>query len=544
MPRLPWLAGDEAQRATAIFNKLRLPDVFEQPALEDAAGDWFREIVAALLGSIDRRTGQRIARELFLLTPKKQGKTTSGAALMLTALLMNERPRAEFLFVGPTKEVAELAFEQAAGMIEIDPEGFLQKRMHLQGHVKTITDRRTKAKLKIKAFDASVLTGVKPAGVLLDELHEISANSRASRIIGQIRGGLAAIPEGFLAFITTQSDQSPSGAFRSELMVARSIRDGRARGAMLPILYEYPDAIARDRGDPPAWADPANWPMVTPNLGRSITLPRLIEDFETAKTKGEEEIRRWASQHLNVEIGLSLGSDRWAGADYWERRADPTLTLDSLIQRSEIVVVGIDGGGLDDLFGLCVIGREKITRNWLLWVRAWAHPSVLERRKSEAARLQDFVQQGDLRIVKSVGDDIEEIAEIVKRIHDAGLLPAKNAVGVDAVGIGGMIDALAERYIAEPMVISVPQGWKLAGAIKTLERKLADGSLSHAGQPLMAWCVGNAKVVPKGNAIAIDKQASGSAKIDPFVAALDASALMSMNPGSPSVYEERGIRVI
>jgi phage terminase large subunit-like protein len=140
--------------------------------------------------------------------------------------------------------------------------------------------------------------------------------------------------------------------------------------------------------------------MVTPNRDRSVSIPRLEEDWEKAKLKGQGEIVRWASQHLNIEIGLALRSDRWVGADFWEQAIDDTPTLDALLERSEVVVMGIDGGGLDDLLGLALLGREKRTRRWLLWSKAWANPSVLDRRKSEASLLRDFEAAGELVICK------------------------------------------------------------------------------------------------------------------------------------------------
>ena len=161
--------------------------------------------------------------------------------------------------------------------------------------------------------------------------------------------------------------------------------------------------------------------------------------------KGPAEIARWASQHLNIEIGLALRSDRWAGADYWEAAADTSLTLDALLARSEVVVMGIDGGGLDDLLGLAVLGRDKTTRQWLLWSRAWANPSVLERRKSEASVLQDFERAGEFVICDQFGDDIAEIAALAKRIDETGLL---HAIGLDPFGVGAIVDALAEVRIS------------------------------------------------------------------------------------------------
>jgi len=86
--------------------------------------------------------------------------------------------------------------------------------------------------------------------------------------------------------------------------------------------------------------------------------------------------------------------------------------------------------------------------------------------------------------------------------------------------------------IPEDRIVGISQGWKLNGAIKTAERRLAEGALWHSGSSLMAWCVGNAKVEPRGNAVSITKQAAGFAKIDPLMAAFNAITLMALNPAA------------
>lgn len=527
VPDLP-LDDAEAERAAGIFSMLRLPDVPGQPAMADAAGEWQRDIVKAVFGSLDENGNRRVP-ELFALVPKKNSKTTGGAGIMMTALLMNKRPRAEFILVGPTQEVADLAFQQASGMIDADPDGYLQKRFQVQEHLKTIVDRRTKAKLKVKTFDLKVMTGAKPAGILVDELHLMSSMSFASRVIGQIRGGTIANPEAFLIFITTQSDAPPAGVFKSELQYARGVRDGTITEnvRLLPVLYEFPESMQIDKAQP--WANPDNWPMVLPNLGRSITIDRLISDYRTAKEKGVEEERRWASQHLNVEIGMALHSDRWIGADFWQENADKRLTLDYIIENSDVCVVGGDVGGLYDLWGLSVIGRHKVTRHWMLWTKAWAQPSIFEYHKEIAEKLRDLERDGDLVICQHVTQDAEEAAQIIVKLRDAGKLPEEGAIGLDPAGVTVLLDELANHGIVSPMTAPVKQGYALSGSIFGIERKLADKTFMHSGSELMNWCVGNASAEMRSSNIYIDKR-TASAKIDPLVATFNAAAMMSRNP--------------
>lgn len=545
IPDLP-LWTEPADRAVSIFNELQLPDVEDKPKLGIAAGEWFRDIVRALFGSLDPETKRRVISEYFVLAPKKSSKTSYSAGLMLTALLMNERPRAEFLLIAPSKLIAQLAFDQACGMIDADEDGILQRRFHIVNNIKEIIDRRTQAKLVIKSFDTQVLTGVKPVGVLIDELHEIAKDPAAERILRQVRGGLLPNRESFLIFITTQSDKQPFGVFESELKTARAVRDGLSLHPMLPVLYEFPPDIAKDQE---LWANPAVWGMVNPNLNRPVTIEDLAVDFNKAKDDGESALIIWASQHLNVEVGIGIVAGAWPGASFWtlEKNVDATLTLEEMIKRCEVIVVGIDGGGLDDLLGFAALGREIGTRKWLLFSRAWAHKIVLSRRKSIASALETYAKDGDVILVENgSSDDIVDVADLVEQISDAGLLPDKNAIGVDPAGISLIVDELERRNFTsgtedeEGQIMAVRQGYStLNNTTKTAERRLAAGQIVHSGSKLMNWCVSNAKVEKHGNAVVVTKAAAGTAKIDPVMAFFNAVALMSLNPAAArSIYED------
>lgn len=535
LPDLP-LNKVEAERAVTIFDKLRLPDVPGQPAIGDVGGnDWLRDVVRAVFGSLDE-DGERHVAEVGAMVPKKSNKTTGSAGIMLTALLMNQRPRAEFILVSATQEIAELAFQQAAGMIEADPENYLQKRFHVKYHLKEIVDRRNKSFLNVKTFDMKVMTGSKAAGVLVDELHLMSSISYASRVIGQIRGGIMANKEGFLIFITTQSDTPPAGVFKTELQSWRAIRDGKIKGEearTLPIIYEFPEEFQRDEKQP--WKNSKFWQFVLPNLNHPVKLSRLEKDFKVAMTKGDEEIRRWASQHLNIEIGLALHSESWLGARYWENAVDPeTITLDSLIARCDVATIGIDGGGLDDLSAIFVLGREKNTRDWLGWAKAWCYEDVFKKRKEIAERLRDFENDGDLVVCSNPLQDAIEIADICLRLKEAGLLPEKTGIGLDPLCIASVLEELARRgMLPDPEggpLVAVRQGIYLSPASWGLERKLKDGTFWHQGSAMMAWVIGNMKVEQKGNAVLISKQAAGVAKIDPGIAMFNSVMLMSKSP--------------
>ncbi|HCT6269160.1 TPA: terminase large subunit [Pseudomonas aeruginosa] len=517
----PPIFPEMADQALDVFKQLKIVDAPGSPTFGEACAPWVFDLVASIFGAYDPETGRRLITEWFILIPKKNSKSTIAAGIMMTALILNWRQSAEFSILAPTVEVANNAYAPARDMTQRDDD--LDALMHVQTHIKSITHRESGATLKVVAADSNTVGGKKSVGTLVDELWLFGKRHDAENMLREAIGGLASRPEGFVIYLTTQSDEPPAGVFKQKLQYARDVRDGViVDKRFVPVIFEHPPEMVARKEHLLA----ENLALVNPNLGYSVDEEFLLREFAKAQQGGEESFRGFLAKHGNVEIGLALRSDRWAGADFWEDAVEP-CTLKQILERCEVIDFGIDGGGLDDLLGAYAIGREKDTGKKLGWGHAWAHPSVLERRKEIAPALQDFTKAGHLTLVKRVGDDVDELADIAEQIHEAGLL---DKIGCDPVGLGAILDKLEERGIPNDKIVGVSQGWKLGGAIKTAERWLAEGSFAPAAQPMMAWCVGNARVEPRANSILITKQASGSAKIDPLMAMFNAVTLMALNP--------------
>lgn len=218
---------------------------------------------------------------------------------------------------------------------------------------------------------------------------------------------------------------------------------------------------------------------------------------------------------------------------HWMAAAREGVTLDHILASAEVVTIGGDWGGADDLAALCVLGRLP-DKTWMAWARAWARPSVFKARPKIAERLRDFERDGDLSVVTTGEEQAAQAADICLRVFEAGLLPETGGIGLDAAGIDLLLDALGSRGLAPPLVVPVPQGWKLQSAISGVPLRLEAGTLVHGGQPLLNWAVGNAKQRLRGSNYVVEKELAGAAKIDPLIALFNAAMRMRENPQAHS----------
>ena len=556
------LFPDEASAALEVFRSLQITDLpqvydrklgrYRHPTFGEACEPYVFDLVEAIFGAYDPDSAQRMIEEVFLLISKKNIKSTLSAGIMLTALIRNWRHHQELMILAPTQEIAGNSFNPAAAMVAADDD--LVNLLHVNKNTKEITHNLTKAVLKVISADSSTVSGKKAAFVLIEELWLFGKRANAGAMLQEATGGLISRREGFVVYITTQADEPPAGVFKEKLDYFRDVRDGKVEDShSLPVLYEFPEEMIQSG----AYMDPDNWYITNPNMGRSVDLDWLKRKLAKVRNGDDEDgdsLQSFLAKHLNVEIGMNLRKNRWPGANFWADAVDVQLAsmehyeaFETLISRSEVIVIGLDGGGLDDLFGLSVLGREpaetEVTvvvngetmtrqmKRWIAWHHAWCHRDVLKRRKKIADRLLDFAREGHLTIIDHALEDIIAIVEIIRRVKDEGLLAS---VAVDPAGLGEVVDALADPAVdvtaENGMLIGIPQGYGLMNAIKTGERRLSNGMLLHSGGAMMQWAVSNLKIEPTATAIRATKQTAGDAKIDPAMALFDAIAVMTKNP--------------
>jgi phage terminase large subunit-like protein len=226
--------------------------------------------------------------------------------------------------------------------------------LHVNDVQRIIKHRVTAAELKIVAADTGVVGGKKAGFVLVDELWIFGKKAGADAMLEEATGGQAARPEGWTLYLSTHSDEAPAGVFKTKLAYFRDVRDGVVEDpTTLPMLYEWPEEMLESE----AYRDPANFYVTNPNIGKSPTVEFIQRKINQAEAgEGEDEdasIQVVFAKYLNVEIGLRMRRDRWAGANLWLDAAEPGLTLDTLIARCEVLVMGSTAAAGMTCSGVC-----------------------------------------------------------------------------------------------------------------------------------------------------------------------------------------------
>ena len=146
-------------------------------------------------------------RELAILLPKKNGKSTLIAALALYHLLVT--PNAECIIVAASREQADIVLRQARMFVRQSPS--LARQMEIQ--LRTIRIKGEEGRIRILASDADTADGSIPTLAIVDELHR----HKSADLYGVLRNGLGPRNGRIITISTAGSrSDSPLGQIRAQ----------------------------------------------------------------------------------------------------------------------------------------------------------------------------------------------------------------------------------------------------------------------------------------------------------------------------------------
>lgn len=478
-------------------------------------GDWQKEIIRGIFGPADRH-GVRHVRTALIGVPRKNGKSTLGAALALYLLIGDQEPGAEVYSVAADREQARIVFGIACEMVSAGP---LAK--YAIPRRNWIEVPKTKSIYRVMSADAPTKHGLNPHGIIFDELH-----AQPNRELWDVlTSGQGARRQPLTLAITTAGFDRESICFEQYdygRKVAARIVDDRS------FFFRWWGAADDD-----AWDDPAVWAGANPNFGVTPTLSFLESEVRKAK---HQPARQNAVRRLYLNQWTSA-SDRWMDLAAWDATAG-LVVEDQLAGRA--CFGGLDLANTTDVAALAWDFPDGAGGHDAIWRFFIAAEQLTDLDKRTAGLASAWARDG--RLCVNDGNVIDYAAIMAQIDRDAQRFDVK-ALAFDRWGSPVFVQALADRGMT---VASMGQGFaSMSPPTKELERLVLERRYRHGGNPVMRWMVDNVVVRtdPAGN-VKPDKQRS-SEKIDGVVAGIMAlDAATRAQPVKRSAYETRGMEVV
>lgn len=273
---------------------------------------WQRDNVVWPLFGWRRADGSRRFRRMFLFIPKKNGKTTLGAAIELALLVVDQEGGAELYTAATTRPQARISWKDCQKMVQHSPE--LKEILTTHNHISTINYEDLDASLVALSADSAASEGYNIHGLLIDELHAWTDRSFWDTLY---YGGAARREPMFLVTTTAGDDVTSLGY--EEYETACAIRDGVSPDwSYLPVIYE-----ATPEDD---WTDPEVWRKANPSIG--VTFRE-----EEIKAACAEAQRKPSMKPVFLRYRLNRWGERlhgWIPIDKWDACGMDGLTLERM----------------------------------------------------------------------------------------------------------------------------------------------------------------------------------------------------------------------
>jgi phage terminase large subunit-like protein len=467
---------------------------------------WQKAIVSAIFGILDKETGYRQFREVFIIVARKNGKTLFAAAIAAYMTYIDGEYGAKVYFLAPKLDQADLVYDAFWQIVQADDElDAITKKRRSDIYVQEFN-----TSIKKIAFNSKKSDGFNPQMVVNDEM-EAWPGDQGLKQYEVMTSALGARKQPLILSIATAGYVN-DGIFDELFKRATSFLKGTSKEKrILPFLYMIDDIEK--------WDDINELKKSNPNLGVSVSEEFYLEQIEIAKNSLSKKVE-FLTKYCNIKQNSSV-----AWLDYWDVMkcvdVEKPLSLEDF--RGCYCVGGIDLSRTTDLTAASIIiyknGKNHVFTQFFM-----------PQKRFEIAVNEDntpyniYKEKGFLKISGENQVDYKDVYYwFVNLVKQYKIRPLK--IGYDRYSASYLVEDLKSSGFH---MDDVYQGTNLTPVLHQFEGELKDGNFDFGDNSLLASHLLNVAVEINMNdsrmkPVKIEKRM----RIDGAVSVFDAMTMIS-----------------
>jgi len=454
---------------------------------------WQHFVIGSLFGWVHKETKLRRFKEGLIFVGRKNGKTTLISGLSLYGVSKDGENGADIPLLANSMKQARLLFDEAKAMVKASP----KLRKYFRPLRDAIHYDETFSKIEPQASDSEKLDGLNTHIGVFDEIHEY----KDYKLINVIKNSRGAREQPLLIYITTAGYQL-DGPLVDYYELGTDVLSGA-------VTDERTFYFLAELDDPSEFDRPEMWVKANPNLGVSIKLEDMVEEWEKAKRIPAER-----NDFITKRFNVFVQSDEQSFMDFETiKRNDKVLDLKGL--EGKTCMAGFDLSQTEDFTSAC-LEFPLDTGEVFVLSHSWI-PEKKVMNDNEKIPYREWEKEGLLTICKGEYVDYQLIYDwFVEQSNKYNI----ELVTYDPANAYRLVEDLKSYGFN---TLAVRQGYiTLSPALKDVKELFLDGKVIFNQNKLFKWYLNNVKLVEDRNGNWLPTKQGRYRKIDGFAAFLNA----------------------
>ncbi|MED3783042.1 terminase large subunit [Geobacillus stearothermophilus] len=488
----PWIFDEEkGHRPIKFIETFCRPSKGNFQSL--VAQAWQHFIIGSLYGWVHKDTGLRRFKEGLVFVGRKNGKSTMVSGLANYGCSKDGEKGADVYLLANSMKQARVIFEECQKMI--------WSSHLLFKHFRVLRDAihydKTFSKIEPQASDSEKLDGLNAHLAIFDEIHEY----KDYKLINVIKNSTGARRQPLILYITTAGYQL-DGPLVDYYSKAADVLDG-----VIEDERSFYFIAEVDEGDD--IEDPKNWIKANPNIGVTLDLDTLIEEWNARKHIPAER-----NDFITKRLNVFVKSDEQSFLDYEViKRNDKTIDIEKLVGMP--CIGGFDLSQTEDFTSAC-LEFWLDTREIFVLSHSWI-PRKKVIADNEKIPYHEWEKEGLLTICEG---DYVEYEKVLNWFIEQSKRFCIELITYDPANAFRLVKDL-ENYGFKTEVVR--QGAvTLSPALKDVKELFLDGKVIFNNNRLFRWYINNVKLVEDRNGNWLPTKQNRYRKIDGFMAFLNA----------------------